>query len=717
MTKKKILYICLWVAVIWWGSYFFLRKWSDSSLIKNPDRFVAVSTWDLSNSINVVGKTTVVNEQKLKFTQWWTVQSVLVTAWQEVKKWDVLAYLDKSEIENEIKDTEIRLDNSKIQFRKLLDKNVNTDKVKAFNELDNLEYKLKNAQQDLENMIKEQQENVSDKEIQIKDLTKEIENQKLDLQTNKSGVDEDYSLKKKELEDKEKSIKIDEENLSISIDQENKNLNNKISSYYKEIENTYLLLKDDISDADQSLRAMNDLLWVDKDYASSYYNAYFSVKNSSYKTQTEKYYFESKNNMQDLKNYVETLNANSLQIPDLLSWLNIDKKMYNSLYEAWDYGVKWLDNSVESTTFSSSDISNYKSTFNSAKSKAFGKKSSLVDQIVKLQDLESPERLRKNSENEIEKKKQAFEDSKNTLERLRKEIKTMESTLDTKKSQYDIGFSKSQQTLENLKNSYNKLKIDNNIAIANKKSEIKNMTLDYEIAKKDFDKFDDNDEIKISQNWVKQNEISLDQVKKKMENYELRAPFDGVVNKIDLKVWDNLTSTNESSISLINPNLIEVVIKLDQIDVVKIRKWQIANIVFDSFPWTVFTWSLGDIDSKPVEEDWTTKYQLSILLTKGWAEENIFSWMSASVEIVIDKIENVLMLPSMSIEVDEADWKNYVTLHKDGQKIKKYVEVWMVSNWNTEILSGLNIWDEVLEINFDANKFKPEDFNSFWWMY
>lgn len=47
--------------------------------------------------------------------------------------------------------------------------------------------------------------------------------------------------------------------------------------------------------------------------------------------------------------------------------------------------------------------------------------------------------------------------------------------------------------------------------------------------------------------------------------------------------WDNLKNENDMYVYIENPNLFEVTVKLDQIDVVKVKIWDPAIITFDSY--------------------------------------------------------------------------------------------------------------------------------------
>ncbi|MEI7920114.1 MAG: hypothetical protein WCH65_08450 [bacterium] len=95
-------------------------------------------------------------------------------------------------------------------------------------------------------------------------------------------------------------------------------------------------------------------------------------------------------------------------------------------------------------------------------------------------------------------------------------------------------------------------------------------------------------QLKIAQNGIRQKELSLEQAKKDLENLQIIAPFDGTLRKIDFKVGDKVTSSDEKYVYLENPNLVEVSILLDQIDVVNVQPGMNVEVELDSYPGETF---------------------------------------------------------------------------------------------------------------------------------
>lgn len=86
--------------------------------------------------------------------------------------------------------------------------------------------------------------------------------------------------------------------------------------------------------------------------------------------------------------------------------------------------------------------------------------------------------------------------------------------------------------------------------------------------------------------------IGLEKVKEGIKKYQLEAPFDGVLRKVDFKLGDNIVNSSSATplyLYIENPNLVEITATVDQLDVVKLKTGQDAKIVFDAFPTLTLT--------------------------------------------------------------------------------------------------------------------------------
>lgn len=726
MAKKRVFQIIIWCIVVMWIwyaiYYFFYAQTTQKDLNnKSEDVYNKVWTWDIINSIKVLWETNLLNEQKLKFNLDWTVKKINVVEWKNVKSWDILATLDSGELENELKEAQINYENAKINLNKEIEKLQWDDKIKEKTNLESLKRKIALSQYDFNKLkqdnatkLIEKSKEIESSKLNLEKLKKESQISKQNLTTDVKDKKEDYDYKKQNFDDKKWT-------LEKQIIDEERNLELKIRDYENTFLITYEWVWNDINSFYDNLKTVNDILWFDDEWRTTPANIYFSAKNSSYKNQSENNYWELKWKIKVLEEKYNKWDKNNLSISYLLELLKFEKELYDTMYNFWDSLVKWSDYSIETSELSNSDISSIKSLGNNIRNTWFSSKTNVDSSIEKLKNLDTPEELKEKSRISIESINKSIQDLEKDLTNLEKDFNDLYIVLPEKVKEIDLQIEKEERNLTQIQRDFEDMKYKNKVSEDDAEIDIKTQKQDYEIAIKNFNKkywnIKESEEVKLLENTLKQSQIAIDQVNKKIENYILKAPFDGVVDSFNLKVWDNLStnSQEEKYIHIVNPNMMEIKIKLDQIDIVKVKKWMLAQVTFDSYPDKIFSWSLDSIDSKPIDDNWVKKYQVKMFIDK-W-DLNIFSWMSANVDIVFEKKENVILVPTMSIETDQNTWENYVTVLKNWKKIKQIVEIWLNAEWNTEIISWLSLWDKVLEINFDANTFKAEDFNapSYWW--
>ncbi len=712
--KKIIISVFLLIFIISWAYYFFFYKKKDSNASVSPEVFYDVSTWSLTSSIKVLWETNLLNEQKLKFNLVWTVKTIYVWEWDIVKSWDILAELDKWELNNELKEAYIKLENSKLNLDKALSKFSYEDKIKSEIDIENKKRKLEVLKYDINNTNITESEKIFLQEENIKKLSLELEKQKNNLDIEKSKIKSDFSNLEKDYKFKLSNLENDKWKLEKAIIDEKKSLEEKINSYNRTLSNVKDQIYNDISEFDTTLRNINEILLIDKDYNSNVSkNIYFSAKNTKYINQAEINYWEFKWAREKLLKTYKSI-SNFEDINNLIILLNIEKDLYGILYNLWDNISSWAINSIPTTDFTQSNINSISSTWNSTRVSWTNWKNTILDTIEKIKNLDSIDSLKQKSSIELNRINKEISDLEPNLEKLKLEYESYNVSLPSKIKELEFAYNTSKTNYDKAVRDLEELKYKLSLNWKDRENEVKLSELDYEVWFAEYEKRYKSktlpEEIILLQNEVKQSEINIDNVNKKIENYEIKAPFDWIIDSLNLKIWDNLTtnSTEEKFINLVNPNIIEIKIKLDQIDIVKVKKWMSTKVTFDSYPENIFSWSLSFIDSKPTDDNWVKKYLAKILINK-W-DLNIFSWMSSNVEIVFDEIEDSILVPSMSIELNPETWENYVTLLKKWKKEKRVVELWIANDSMTQITSWLKIWDKILEINFDSNNFNVEEF-------
>ena len=250
--------------------------------------------------------------------------------------------------------------------------------------------------------------------------------------------------------------------------------------------------------------------------------------------------------------------------------------------------------------------------------------------------------------------------------------------------------SKSKTNLSSILNSKNQItKLwstqDDKITLESKANEVANLKSTIVIQEKTLETTKNGtteQQLQIAKNNIRQKELALEQTKKDLDNLQIVAPFDGTLRKIDFKVGDKVISNDDKYVYLENPNLVEVSILLDQIDVVKVKPGMKVEVQLDSYPDETFEGVLGDIDSTPTTTNGVVSYTVKVAIDKG--EKTMYSWMTASVKIVIENKEDVLVIPTTYIQ-SQGDVK--FVLDKDSKEVD--ITVGSTDGTTTEVVSWL----------------------------
>ena len=203
-------------------------------------------------------------------------------------------------------------------------------------------------------------------------------------------------------------------------------------------------------------------------------------------------------------------------------------------------------------------------------------------------------------------------------------------------------------------------------------------------------------QIKTAQNRLKQLQRSLQNTLDKYDNYQLKANFDWVVTQMDIQVWDSINSSNNGSQKYIyveSNDILEMTFSIEQVDVIQLKVWMEAEIYLDAYPNQVYKWKITEINTIPNTSSMTTTYPMTITFQKNDPDEVILAWMWWSAKIILNKTENVLVIPSQAITT--ISWQQMVMLKQWNDWVEHAVETWESDEYNTEIVSWLKEGDVV----------------------
>lgn len=529
-------------------------------------------------------------------------------------------------------------------------------------ELDNINWEnsVKQAKLSLEDAkITLQQLYDSPDESQILQSKKIIESTKNSIEIAKEELQILSQTQTNSLNSQENEIENARKELELTIKEQENSLSNTTSNKsttIKQIENSFT---SDLTSISKIIEQLDYILWVTDTNKSKNdnYEMYLWAKNSTYKTQSESSLIKSISSYNWLKILVDSYDYSwdAIKIQGILTEY---KKVYDFLENSTDLTYKTLENTISSSNFSETDIESKKSTIYNYLTTVQSKQNSITTSINSLNTLTDTDLIF--SSNEI-----SIKSKENNIEKLEKDLETTKKTYETNLKNKENSLVELQTTLEINKESYNELI-----------------------------QWPTTENIQKAKNNITQAELKLENALQALDDYKLEAPFDWVIRKIDYKVWDNLNNDTNKSAYIENPNLLQITVMLDQVDIAKVKIWTKARITFDAYATQKVSAVISSIDTTPTQSSWVTSYEVTLILDDENFNKTILSWMTWDVEIIVKEVENALIVSTSAILSENN--KSYLTVMKNGKTQKVEVVIWMTSSWNIEIVSWVSLWDKIV---------------------
>lgn len=528
------------------------------------------------------------------------------------------------------------------------------DARSAYMDLKNAEISLSNAQNKYSELVNggleaeklKSANTLSDSEAQLALLEKqyanlltERDNAIKNAETTITSLQTSLEIAKWELEYVEKNI---------STDTTANNLEKDVSNAYTNIEQIYQLLPD-------YLKQIKDSSLIEDKTNPKYGD--LGAKDNGIKASIESLYTTASTQKTEFESSFTALKQNTTSITQLLATLTKAKTILATLNNLSTLIVAEYRASNESIYIPNTLITSTVSEMQALSSTLSSKLSGVTSTIATLKGYGDDEIQELSDKNTLLSKKAAVKTVQNNLTKSEQELSTA-------KTSYEAKILSAQQGITSARNS---IKINHSTTVG--------------IGAKS--------ELTSASNSVQSAKLSLEKTRLALKEYQIIANFDGIISDIPWVIGDT-ASTNEG-ISIQNTNAYEIDVSLDQADVVKVKAWMPVNITLDAYADLVLTGSVSSVSSTPTESSSVISYTAKIFL--GNVEKEIFSQMSATVEIVTTERNNILMISSSATKSEK--WKTYVEvlngMWPNATATKTEVELGVSDNGKIEVLSWLTL--------------------------
>jgi RND family efflux transporter MFP subunit len=154
---------------------------------------------------------------------------------------------------------------------------------------------------------------------------------------------------------------------------------------------------------------------------------------------------------------------------------------------------------------------------------------------------------------------------------------------------------------------------------------------------------------------VQQKQASLSDAQNDLEDYYIRAPFNGIVTGLSVEVGDSV-SQSDVIVSVITEAM-HAEISLNEVDAVMVKKGNKVILTFDALSGVAMEGEISKIDTIGEVSQNVVSYNAEISFES--ISELLKPGMSVNAEIAVDSRENVLQVSNSAIKTDD-DGSTYV---------------------------------------------------------
>jgi len=207
---------------------------------------------------------------------------------------------------------------------------------------------------------------------------------------------------------------------------------------------------------------------------------------------------------------------------------------------------------------------------------------------------------------------------------------------------------------------------------------------------------------KAQQQVVAQNQAALNNAWLKyqaMIDGAVKSPANGTIANLAVVPGQqaNITdSVNTTDPALLVESEADVWVKIlvNEVNIAKIELGQTAEMILDAWPDKIYKGEVKRIDQVGVLDQGVVVYSAYLMISD--ADEKILPAMTVSVDIELERKEDVLVVPNKAVKIYQGDKAVQVMDEKTDQVIYLPVQIGSKGLMNTEIVLGLEEGQEII---------------------
>ncbi len=202
---------------------------------------------------------------------------------------------------------------------------------------------------------------------------------------------------------------------------------------------------------------------------------------------------------------------------------------------------------------------------------------------------------------------------------------------------------------------------------------------------------------------VEQAALSLERAQAAYEDTVLRAPFAGVVNRVNVQVGGLATPAGLPAVEIVDLSRLHVMVDVDEVDIAQVSAGQPVELRLDALPDEAFSGVVGRVANEASQREGVVVYELRLDIAE--AGPSIRPGMTAAATIIVQEVRDVLVVPNLYIRLDRQRNEAFVNvIDEAGRPVERAIELGAQNDTVSQVRAGLREGD-VIAIDLDASGF------------
>ncbi len=206
--------------------------------------------------------------------------------------------------------------------------------------------------------------------------------------------------------------------------------------------------------------------------------------------------------------------------------------------------------------------------------------------------------------------------------------------------------------------------------------------------------------LQVAQANLEQAQVAVKQAQNNLAQAQIFAPFDGVVGAVNYTVGQ-FANTSTPAVEVVNLKALQVEATVSEIDVPKLKVGQTAQLTFDALPNQTYTATVTNVSPVGTITQGVVNYPVTLTLTGtsgrasgASAEGAVMPGMTANVNIVVARVQNVLVIPTRAVHT--LGRRETADVLENGKQVTVPIQTGLSDAQQVEVTSGLTAGEQVV---------------------